>query len=356
MDNHGSWDLDEDDIEPTGLPFQQPQIEWREVEAFLPADAYPIFHPSDADVAHILALMDTTAVELELAPGEPVASASGNQFADLRDGRVVKVGWRASELMLEAYALVLVRARTRVPVPRVHAAFVRDDAAHLVMDRVDGLPLHRAWASPGGGADRHAQLPRPALRAVLRQLQGAMDQLRALGERLAAQAGGAARGRTAPMRPAFGSWPRQPYAHAAFVDERAPAGLQAPSLVFASLAEFHAYWLARFGRHAADPAYADLRALWARSEGGSAALPELMHGDLAPRNVLVKDGAVVAILDWGTFGWYPTFWQMIGMWAQFKPKRVEDAIKEVFGGPSREASVYVELLALLDNPSFVEDE
>jgi len=33
------------------------------------------------------------------------------------------------------------------------------------------------------------------------------------------------------------------------------------------------------------------------------------HGDLAPRNIMVKmDGTVTAILDWGDSGWYPENW------------------------------------------------
>jgi len=34
------------------------------------------------------------------------------------------------------------------------------------------------------------------------------------------------------------------------------------------------------------------------------------HGDLAPRNIMVKmDGTVTAILDWGDSGWYPENWE-----------------------------------------------
>jgi aminoglycoside phosphotransferase len=33
------------------------------------------------------------------------------------------------------------------------------------------------------------------------------------------------------------------------------------------------------------------------------------HGDLAPRNILVKDGRVVGIIDWETAGWYPEYWE-----------------------------------------------
>ncbi|KAF3918725.1 hypothetical protein AA313_de0209287 [Arthrobotrys entomopaga] len=33
------------------------------------------------------------------------------------------------------------------------------------------------------------------------------------------------------------------------------------------------------------------------------------HGDFLPRNILVRDGKVVAILDWEMSGWYPEYWE-----------------------------------------------
>lgn len=33
------------------------------------------------------------------------------------------------------------------------------------------------------------------------------------------------------------------------------------------------------------------------------------HGDLRPPNIMVKDGYVVAIIDWELSGWYPEYWE-----------------------------------------------
>lgn len=33
------------------------------------------------------------------------------------------------------------------------------------------------------------------------------------------------------------------------------------------------------------------------------------HGDLAPRNIVVRNGRVAAIIDWGYAGWYPEYWE-----------------------------------------------
>ena len=32
------------------------------------------------------------------------------------------------------------------------------------------------------------------------------------------------------------------------------------------------------------------------------------HADLAPRNIMIRDGRVVAIVDWAFSGWYPEYW------------------------------------------------
>lgn len=34
------------------------------------------------------------------------------------------------------------------------------------------------------------------------------------------------------------------------------------------------------------------------------------HGDLAPRNVLVRDGKIAAIIDWDSAGWRPEYWEV----------------------------------------------
>jgi thiamine kinase-like enzyme len=33
------------------------------------------------------------------------------------------------------------------------------------------------------------------------------------------------------------------------------------------------------------------------------------HSDIAPRNILIKDGKIAAIIDWESAGWYPEYWE-----------------------------------------------
>ncbi|ODM14618.1 hypothetical protein SI65_09963 [Aspergillus cristatus] len=33
------------------------------------------------------------------------------------------------------------------------------------------------------------------------------------------------------------------------------------------------------------------------------------HGDLSPENIIMKDGKIMAIVDWAMSGWYPEYWE-----------------------------------------------
>ena len=37
----------------------------------------------------------------------------------------------------------------------------------------------------------------------------------------------------------------------------------------------------------------------------------LTHADLRPANIIVRDGAIVALLDWEVAGWYPEYWDFV---------------------------------------------
>lgn len=43
------------------------------------------------------------------------------------------------------------------------------------------------------------------------------------------------------------------------------------------------------------------------------------HSDISPRNILVEDGRVTAILDWEDAGWYPEYWEYTQALRQLKP-------------------------------------
>ncbi|KAL0935974.1 uncharacterized protein CTRU02_208189 [Colletotrichum truncatum] len=37
----------------------------------------------------------------------------------------------------------------------------------------------------------------------------------------------------------------------------------------------------------------------------------LTHGDLTPRNTIVRDGKIAGIIDWEDAGWYPEYWEYV---------------------------------------------
>ena len=56
------------------------------------------------------------------------------------------------------------------------------------------------------------------------------------------------------------------------------------------------------------------------------------HGDLAPRNILVQGGKVVAIVDWEESGWYPEHWELVkAMWCTLKDPAWLGAVRDIIG-------------------------
>ncbi|KAH9855450.1 kinase-like protein [Lenzites betulinus] len=54
------------------------------------------------------------------------------------------------------------------------------------------------------------------------------------------------------------------------------------------------------------------------------------HGDIAPRNIMVKGDTIVALLDWEQAGWYPEHWEfMKAVWCPPSPKSEGDVWIEV---------------------------
>ncbi|OSD02663.1 hypothetical protein PYCCODRAFT_331233 [Trametes coccinea BRFM310] len=63
-----------------------------------------------------------------------------NAIYDLVDGRVLKTGRTTS--FDEAKAMIIVRAHTNIPVPKVYMVFEHRCSTHIVMERIDGV-AHR---------------------------------------------------------------------------------------------------------------------------------------------------------------------------------------------------------------------
>ncbi|KAI0028428.1 kinase-like domain-containing protein [Vararia minispora EC-137] len=155
-----------------------------------------------------------------------------------------------------------IAASTTIPVPRVRELFQDSRGfVNIVMDYVDGKELEAIWDGLQS-ADRLA---------ILHQLRDYIDQLR----------------RLPPPRPGA--------VEAVDGSEcRDPRLGSAPFGPFRTIANFQTF----LGR--------DCALLRSTSQSHRTVFT---HGDLAPRNVLVKGTRIVAIVDWETSGWYPEYWE-----------------------------------------------
>lgn len=211
---------------------------------------------------------------------------------------IVKTGPFAH--LTEAATLEFVASNTSIPVPHVHCAFVHNNRAVIVMDRIKGVSLARAWQTLSD-EDRDS---------IYEQLRSMFQELRSLpppaGVGIESCVGGSLRDARIPR-----SWPRF-----------------GP---FKTIQEFH-LWLRHGLRPEAHPGrkedddWNEIRAMVEKQDGPWPA-PVFTHGDLNPSNILVRGSRVVGIIDWEFAGWYPFYWEYTSAWyAHLTRQGWEDAI------------------------------
>lgn len=56
------------------------------------------------------------------------------------------------------------------------------------------------------------------------------------------------------------------------------------------------------------------------------------HGDVAPRNIIVRDDKVVGLIDWEDAGWYPEYWEYVKFFQRSSTADADwkDAADEIF--------------------------
>ncbi|KAI0317064.1 kinase-like domain-containing protein, partial [Amylostereum chailletii] len=170
-----------------------------------------------------------------------------------------------------------VAAHTSIPVPRPLLCFRWRAASYILMTRVPGHDLEQVWE----------RLDAPARDAILAQLAPYTAQLRAI---------------PSPHGPAVCSVLAGPV-H----DMRLPSAHRGPfpdePAMNHVLRGFH------------DPR--DLPPAVAAAHARPHPIV-FTHGDLAPRNVMVRGTTVTGIIDWGAAGWFPAHWEYRkARWAVF---------------------------------------
>ncbi|KAF9518791.1 hypothetical protein BS47DRAFT_1375256 [Hydnum rufescens UP504] len=155
-----------------------------------------------------------------------------------------------------------VARHTAVPVPKVYDLFSgrlhgSKDVLHLVMEYVPGVELERLW----GRMEEEDRLE------IVQQLRGYISELR----------------RLKPPRPgAVESVYSRPCQQQTIRSE--------PFGPFPSVKEFQRFL--------------ELERTAVREYTTT-----FTHGDIAPRNIIVRGNKIVAILDWESAGWYPEYWE-----------------------------------------------
>ncbi|KAI1162987.1 kinase-like domain-containing protein [Nemania serpens] len=212
-------------------------------------------------------------------PREPAPYPDGdvlyhahNRYVVRHDDRVTKYttfpdGMGATDHPNEVLALGFVKANTTIPVPEV----ISSDWDRITMEYIRGETLQQAWP---------VLTPNQRLN-ILAQLRGYIAQMRALGGM-----------------------------HLGRLDGQ---GVVVPNIMtrsggpFATLTEFHDWLVKPPKRLRSQSMY------WHQiTTQLSAECPIVFtHGDIAARNIIVRDGNIVALLDCEFAGWYPEYWDYV---------------------------------------------
>jgi aminoglycoside phosphotransferase len=170
---------------------------------------------------------------------------------------------------------------TTIPVPRVQDVFIIDERMYIVMDYIKGCTLTKTTMT---------LLPVEQLKNIFEELKGYIAQMRALN----------------PPRPG-----RVEAADGSGVfDPRLRGATYCSTSSCDSIQKFHT----RLGhdlvlksdkyRKACEKAWPQLQAIRNRQY-----CTKFTHANITPKNILVNNGKIAAIVDWETAGWYPEYWE-----------------------------------------------
>ncbi|KAK7703393.1 hypothetical protein SLS64_009062 [Diaporthe eres] len=167
----------------------------------------------------------------------------------------------------EAEALRFIKANTTIPVPEV----ISSDWDRITMQYVEGQTLQQAW--PVLTPDQQSD--------VLAQLSDYIAQLRALRGIHIGRLDG--QGVVVPSRMTRSGGP------------------------FCTVSELHD-WLVKPPRRLEQQSM-----YWHQitTQLGTDYPIVFTHGDIAARNIMIRDGRIVAIMDWEFAGWYPEYWDYV---------------------------------------------
>lgn len=175
----------------------------------------------------------------------------------------------------EIEAMRYIAEHTAIPLPKVYATHItRDQCIYIEMEYIQGEVLNRAWRTEGSLTVEQKQ-------AIFADIKGYISVLRELQPPAKDLVASALQNPTYDGR--VGSRFFGPFNHHDF-----------HSLIRGHLRAEDVS--AVFGEEVAKVHTTTYRTCFT-------------HGDLIPRNIIVRNGRVAAIIDWAFAGWYPEYWE-----------------------------------------------
>ncbi|KAJ3823775.1 kinase-like protein [Lentinula raphanica] len=227
------------------------------------------------------------------------ADPYAGRIKDLPFGLILKMG--SSSTAAEATTVEFIRSNTTIPVPRVVASDRAFGRTYMIMQEVEGRDLQYMW--PNLDVDQRAK--------VVDQLRSYVAQLRLLSPSLSRghQAGAVCGLHYTPTR-----------------NSRIASARPTPP--FPNEGAFNDFLISVAAPYMDET---NLPGIRARMRDDHRIC--FTHGDLAPRNIMVKGDEVTAIIDWEEAGWYPEHWELVkAMWSTIKDPDWHEAVKLIIGG------------------------
>lgn len=177
----------------------------------------------------------------------------------------------------EVEALEYARKHTTIPVPKVHRVHTSSRGRlYIEMEYVKGDKLQSLWNKPGKLSDDQK-------RDIIAGVQDAVTQMRSL----------------TPPKPGVVA---SASTREGVFDLRIGPELAGP---FDSTEEFNSFLRGGILLKYSERSFgADVVESHSRHHE-----TRFTHADLAPRNIIARDGKIAAIVDWGFAGWYPEYWE-----------------------------------------------
>lgn len=234
-----------------------------------------------------------------------------------RGNVVVKSGKSITKAEAEALRLA---ERLRLPTPRIHSV-ERDEIGdmRITMEYIEGDILENVWPS----------MTEKEKKAIARQLRGILYAMRAAPPPLPPSTspgpGSSLGGRSREIVLAASYYPRQqplpkvPGKHQPMIASCGGSPVRDAHHYFdydggpfATEADFNEFLLSTLIDNTPS---AIVNALRGRLRENHRIV--FTHGDLSQRNILVRNGKIVALVDWEYAGWYPEYWEYVKFLSRF---------------------------------------